>query len=124
MAVLAVAAADGFGRRNDARPDRRRRALRNGLQAEEGLARGGVLVVELVDPLLQSPRLGIGVAAKLRGDAARMDGGRPDAGRPVTSIELDGEQDVGRLRAAVARDGAVAGYEGRKIPAIEETRAA
>src|SRR5271163_3224456 len=32
-------------------------------------------------------------------------------------------QDVGRLRAAVAHDGAVAGNEVRKIAAIEETRA-
>ena len=60
-----------------------------------------------------SPRRGIGVAAKFRGDAARIHGCRPDAGRPEASIQLDGEQDVGRLRAAVAHDGAVAGNEGR-----------
>ncbi|MEJ1977145.1 MAG: hypothetical protein WDN49_14550 [Acetobacteraceae bacterium] len=63
MAIFAIAATDGIGGRDDARPDRCRRALGHAFQAESGLTRRDMFGVDLVDPLLQRAWLGIGIAA-------------------------------------------------------------
>jgi hypothetical protein len=99
VAVLAIAAADGIGRRDCACPDRRRRALRNGLELEVRLARGACRCIDALDQLLD-PLLA-DMAGELGLDAAGMDGGRPDSVPLMAAIELDREQDVGGLRPSI-----------------------
>ena len=102
MAILAIAAADRFGRRDDAGPDRGRRALRDGLPVEGGLRPAALAGVDLRDHRLDDRRRH--VAAKLGLDAAGMHRRRAHAARFVAPVELDGEQDIGGLGAAIGAE--------------------
>ena len=80
-------------------PDRGRCALRDSFPAEGRGARSRIGCVYTIDQLFYG--LGAQVTAKLGLDAAGMHGRGPHAVRLVPPVELDGEQDVGGLRAAI-----------------------
>ena len=109
MTVLAIASTHLIGGCDDTGPDRSRCTLRHGLELEGRLAGGGMLGVDIVNELLQRIRILEGVTAKLRGDAAGMDGGGADAVRLVAAVEFDGEENVRRLGAAIGLPGVIGG---------------
>src|SRR5271170_5388025 len=100
MAILAIVAPDLVRLVDRGRPHGRRCALRDGLEPEVRLARGAMGGVDPLDQRLG--HLARQMAGKLGLNAARMDGRRADAARLVAAVEFDREQDIGRLRTAVA----------------------
>ena len=99
VTVLAVATAQVVRSRDHTCPDRRRRSLRDRLELEGWLTFGRELAGALIDHH-QKEAL-IKVATQFGLDAAEVDGGSPDAPRPMPAVELHRKQDVRRLGPAV-----------------------
>src|SRR5580692_12457045 len=101
MAVLTIAAAHVFRRRDHPGPDRRGGALRNAFPLERRSARR-LAGIDRGDQTLSDR--GGHVATQLRLDAAGMHGGGANPPLFMPAVELDGEQDVGGLRASIGAE--------------------